>query len=116
MSVVSCSMVIMNDVLVRLREVEEVLDAAVTGVLVSEAVPDLSSSDLADLLAVTGRIQRRLEGIQLEGAAQVRSRSTGAVAEKMTTLFGCSSPIDLVRMLLGADTNQAARLVRASKT
>lgn len=81
----------------------------------AEQIPGLSDADAAEVLAVSGRIQRRLEGLQIETTVQVADRSTGLKEERMTTRYGCSKPADLVRMLTGTDTRGATRLVRAAR-
>ncbi|WP_426181576.1 DUF222 domain-containing protein [Microbacterium sp. TWP3-1-2b2] len=75
----------------------------------------MSDADVAELLVVSGRIQRQLEGLQVEAAVQVGDRSAGLKDERMTTRYGCSKPADLVRMLTGTDTRAATRLVRAAR-
>lgn len=105
----------MNSIVARLRNLEEILDSAARDAFDAEEIPRLSDEDAAELLALTGRIQRRLEGVQIEAAVLVRDRSDGIRDERMTTKFGCSRPADLVRMLTGSDTRGATRLVKAAK-
>ncbi len=80
-----------------------------------EAIPGMSDADVAEVLAISGRIQRRVEGVQVEATVQVADRSAGLKEERMTTRYGCAKPADLVRMLTGADTRSASRLVRAAR-
>lgn len=105
----------MNSIVARLRDLEETLDSVAFDAFDGEAVPGLSDADAAELLAVTGRIQRRLEGVQIETTVQVGDRSAGLKEERMTTRYGCSKPTDLVRMLVGTDTRGATRLVKAAR-
>ncbi|GAB3632036.1 hypothetical protein GCM10027421_13890 [Microbacterium shaanxiense] len=105
----------MNSIVARLRDVEESLDSVVRDAFGAERIPSLSDADVAEVLAVSGRIQRRLEGVQVEATVQVVDRSVGLKEERLTTRFGCSKPADLVRMLVGTDTRGATRLVRAAR-
>ncbi|MGV2985770.1 DUF222 domain-containing protein [Microbacterium sp. AGC85] len=105
----------MNSIVARFRDLEESLDSVVRDAFGAERIPSLSDADVAELLAVSGRIQRRLEGVHVEAAVQVVDRSVGLKEERMTTRFGCSKPADLVRMLVGTDTRGATRLVRAAR-
>ncbi|MDQ0642263.1 HNH endonuclease signature motif containing protein [Microbacterium murale] len=105
----------MNSIVARLRELEESLDSVARDAFGSEQIPGLSDTDVAELLAVSGRIQRRVEGLQVEATVQVGDRSAGLKDERMTTRYGCSTPADLVRMLVGTDTRGAAQLVKAAR-
>lgn len=104
----------MNGIVAQLREIETTLDSAACGAFADEAIPALSTAEVAELLAVSGRIQRRLEGVQIEATVQVSERSAPMRVDKMTVAFGCSRPAELVRMLVGADSRQAANLVKAA--
>lgn len=105
----------MNSIVARLREIEGSLDALAREAFDSDAIPCLPDADAAELLAVSGRIRRRLESVQVEATDVVRTRSEGIRADKMTTRYGCSTPVDLVRMLTGTDSRDAGRLVKASR-
>ena len=105
----------MNSIVARLRSIEEDLDTVAREAFGAEVIPRLSDEDAAELLAVTGRIQRRVEGLQIETTAQVADRSGGPKEERMSTRYGCSKPADLVRMLTGSDVRAAARLVKAAR-
>ncbi|WP_188437063.1 HNH endonuclease signature motif containing protein [Microbacterium murale] len=105
----------MNSIVARFRELEESLDSVARDAFGAEAIPGLSDADAAELLALTGKMQRRLEGVQVEATVQVCDRSAGVKEERMTTRYGCSKPADLVRMLTGTDTRGATRLVRAAR-
>ncbi|WP_429459886.1 DUF222 domain-containing protein [Microbacterium sp. ZKA21] len=104
----------MNSIVARLEETEarvaSVLDDAFTG----EQIPDLSDDDVVRLLAVAGRIQRRLDAVVVEAAVQVRGRSEGLREERLTTRYGCAKPLDLVQVLLGTDRHGASRVVKAA--
>ncbi|MCK3770720.1 HNH endonuclease [Microbacterium aerolatum] len=105
----------MNSIVARLRDLEEILDSAVSDAFGSEQIPGMTDTDVAELLAVTGRVQRRIEGLQVEATVQVDDRSGGLKEDRMTTRYGCSRPADLVRMLTGSDTRAASRLVKAAR-
>src|SRR4051794_5870310 len=105
----------MNSIVAQLRDIEETLDSVARGAFEAEAIPGLSDQDAAEVLALTGRIQRRLEGVQIETSVLVGDRSQGLKEERMTTRYGCSRPADLVRMLIGSDSREAGRLMRAAK-
>lgn len=104
----------MNSIVDRLQDLEENLDSVARDAFAGEMIPDLSAEDVAELLAVTGRLQRRLDGLQIESTVQVRERSEGMRDNKMTLAYGCSRPADLVRMLIGSESRRATRLVRAA--
>ncbi|UJP10534.1 hypothetical protein L2X99_02280 [Microbacterium sp. KUDC0406] len=67
----------------------EALEAELSGVLADafegEVLPDLPDADLMRLLDVAGRIQRRVDGVLVEAAVQVRDRSEGLRDERLTT-------------------------------
>ncbi|MCS3845048.1 hypothetical protein, partial [Microbacterium sp. AK031] len=105
----------MNSIVARLRDLEESLDSVACDAFGDEVIPGLSDADVAELLALSGRIQRRVEALQVEATVQVGDRSAGLREERMTTRYGCAKPVDLVRMLTGTDTRAATRLVRAAR-
>ncbi|MCS3844712.1 hypothetical protein, partial [Microbacterium sp. AK031] len=105
----------MDSIVARLRDLEESLDSVACDAFDGEVIPGLSDADVAELLALSGRIQRRVEALQVEATVQVGDRSAGLREERMTTRYGCSKPVDLVRMLTGTDTRAATRLVRAAR-
>ncbi|KDA06174.1 hypothetical protein DC31_12235 [Microbacterium sp. CH12i] len=104
----------MNSVVAHLESLDETLAVAAREGFEAEAIPDLAGREIADLLAVAGRVQRRLESLQVEATVQVRERSEGMRDERLTTTYGCSRPADLVRMLTLIDSRSANRLVRAA--
>lgn len=104
----------MNSIVARLQNLEENLDSVAHDAFAGEMIPDLSDVDVAELLAITGRLQRRLDSLQIESTLQVRQRSEGMCDNKMTLAYGCSRPADLVRMLIGSDSRNATRLVKAA--
>lgn len=104
----------MNGIVTQLREIEQTLDSAVRDAFAEDAIPALTSDEVAELLAVSGCIQRRLESVQIEATVQVSERSAPMRDDKMTAAYGCSRPADLVRMLIGVDSRQASLLVKAA--
>lgn len=104
----------MNSILSGVAEIEKSLDLLVTGAFSREEVPPLADDSIAELLASTGRMQRRLEALQIEATVQVRERSEGVRATRMTDRFGCPKPADLVRLLTGQDARSTHRLVKAA--
>ncbi|WP_243233314.1 HNH endonuclease signature motif containing protein [Microbacterium sp. CIAB417] len=105
----------MDSIVARLRSLEETLDAAARDAFSTDEIQGLPDAEVAELLTITGRIQRRVEGLQVEAADVIRTRSEGCRDEKMTAAYGCSRPVDLVRLLTGSDTRAASRLVKASR-
>ncbi|MGW8482033.1 DUF222 domain-containing protein [Microbacterium sp. NPDC055903] len=104
----------MNDLLHRMRAVEASLDAAARSAFAADAVQDLTDAETAELLTITGRIQQRLEGVQIEAVDVVSTRSDRYRDERMSTAYGCASAVDLIRMLLTTDARAATRLIRAA--
>lgn len=104
----------MNSILFGVAEIEKSLDLCVTGAFDAEEISRLSDESIAELLASTARMQRRLEALQIEATVQIRERSEGVRANRMTDEFGCPKPADLVRLLTGNDARSAHRLVKAA--
>ncbi|WP_448712830.1 DUF222 domain-containing protein [Microbacterium profundi] len=105
----------MHKVVEQLKGLEESLDAVVRGAFDAEIIPDLSNADLAELLVACGRMQRRIEGMQVESTVTVVERSAPMHDDRITLTYGCSSPTDLLRMLTLCDNHAARRLVRAAR-
>src|SRR5690606_34983744 len=101
MSVAPCWIGGMNGIVTQLREIEQTLDSAVRDAFAEDTISALTSDEVAELLAASGRIQRRLESVQIEATVQVSERSAPMRDDKMTVAYGCSRPADLVRMLIG---------------
>lgn len=104
----------MNSVVDQLESLDETLIGLARNAFAGETIPSLAGAEIVDLLAVAGRVQRHLEGLQVEATAQVRQRSEGMRDERLTTQYGCSRPADLVRMLMLIDARSANRLVKAA--
>ncbi len=105
----------MNELLAQMRSIEGLLDTAARCAFAGDTVQGLTDAETAELLTVSSRIQRRLEGVQIEAVDVVVTRSDRFRDERMTTAYGCASPVDLVRMLLATDARSAGRLIKASK-
>lgn len=105
----------MHKVVEQLRGLEDSLDAVARDAFADEVAPDLSNADLAELLVACGRMQRRLEGLQVESTVTVVERSAPMHDDRITLAYGCSTPTDLVRMLTLCDTHSARRLVRTAR-
>ncbi|MFE6997623.1 DUF222 domain-containing protein [Microbacterium sp. NPDC057659] len=105
----------MNSVVVdRLVTLEAELAGVLTDAFEGEELPDLPDAELMRLLDVAGRIQRRVDGVLVEAAVQVRDRSEGLRDERLTTRHGCQRPVDLLSMACRIDRAHAARIVRAA--
>lgn len=99
----------------QLKGLEASLDAVVGEAFADEVVPDLSHADLAELLVTCGRMQRRIEGMQIETTVAVVERSAPLYDDRITLAYGCSTPADLLRMLTLCDAHAARRLVRTAR-
>ncbi|MGM7670678.1 DUF222 domain-containing protein [Microbacterium sp. A93] len=104
----------MNNVVTQLEGLDETLAVLTRDAFGREVIPDLSDADVAALLAATGRVQRRLEALQIEAAVQVQERSAPMRDDRITLTYGCATAVDLIRMLTLVDSRQAHRLVRAA--
>lgn len=105
----------MHKVVEQLKGLGESLDSVARGALDDEAIHDLSNADLAELLVACGRMQRRIEGLQIESTVTVVERSAPMHEDRITLAYGCSTPTDLLRMLTLCDSHAARRLVRAAR-
>lgn len=99
----------------QLKGLEESLDAVAGGAFTDEVIPDLSNADLAELLVTCGRMQRRIEGMQVEATVAVVDRSAPMCDDRITLAYGCSTPVDLLRMLTLCDAHATRRLVRTAR-
>lgn len=105
----------MHKVVEQLKGLGESLDSVARGAFDDEAIHDLSNADLAELLVACGRMQRRIEGLQIESTVTVVERSAPMHDDRITLAYGCSTPTDLLRMLTLCDSHAARRLVRAAR-
>ncbi len=105
----------MHKVVEQLRDLEDSLDSVARGAFAAEVMPDLSNADLAQLLVTCGRMQRRIEGLQIESTVAVVERSAPLHDDRITLAYGCATPADLLRMLTLCDAYAARRLVRTAR-
>ncbi len=103
----------MNDIISALRTLDEALASCSRAAFEEDEICDLPDADIVALLAVTGRLQRRLEGLQVETAAQVREHSAALREDRLCLSFGRARPADLLRILLRVDARSASRLLQA---
>ncbi|MGL3151063.1 DUF222 domain-containing protein [Microbacterium sp. A82] len=104
----------MNSVVAQIESLDETLASAVREMFATETIPDLAGEDIAALLVATGKLQRRLEGLQVEAAVQVSERSQGIRDERLTTAYGCARPTEMVRMLTLSDSRSANKRMKAA--
>lgn len=104
----------MHEAVAELHRLDEALSSLASRTFSDEAIPGMSDADLAELLATTGRIQRRIESMQIEATAQVVERSAPMRDDRITVTYGCASPVELLRRLTLDDGHAARRLVRAA--
>ncbi|MDQ0643333.1 HNH endonuclease signature motif containing protein [Microbacterium murale] len=105
----------MHKVVEQLKGLEDSLNAVARGAFADEVISELSNADLAELLVTCGRMQRRIEGMQIESTVMVVERSAPMYDDRITLAYGCSTPADLLRMLTLCDTHAARRMVRAAR-
>lgn len=105
----------MDKVVEQLKGLEESLDAVAGAAFADEVIADLSNDEIAELLVTCGRMQRRLEGVQIEATVAVVERSAPMYDDRITLAYGCSTPTDLLRMLTLCDAHAARRLVRTAR-
>ncbi|UWF76956.1 HNH endonuclease signature motif containing protein [Microbacterium neungamense] len=104
----------MNSVVEQLERLEAEIASVLAGAFAAEVVAGMPDAEVMGLLEVTGRLQRRIEAVQVEATVQVRERSEGLRGERMTSAYGCDRPADLLRMVLHTDRAGAHRLVAAA--
>ncbi|MGO2745648.1 DUF222 domain-containing protein [Microbacterium sp.] len=105
----------MNSIVAHLEDLERSLGGACAEAFDAEAIPDLADAEIAALLEVTGRIQKRVEGLQVEASVQVLERSTPMRDDKITEKYGWGRPVDLVRALMRTETRDANRVVKTAR-
>lgn len=105
----------MNDLLLHLESLDSSLAEASRDAFTREVIPDLPDAEVAALLEVSGRIQKRIESLQIEATGQVVERSAPLREDKFTEKYGWSRPVDLLRMLLLTDSRDAGRLVKTAR-
>lgn len=105
----------MNRIVAHLEDLDRSLAEASRDAYGREEIPDLADAEIAALLELSGRIQKRIEGLQVEASVQVVERSTPLREDKITTKYGWARPTDLVRMLTRTETRDANRVVKAAR-
>lgn len=105
----------MNSIAAHLEDLERSLDEATCAAFDSEEIPDLPDAEIAALLEVSGRIQKRVEALQVEATVQVLERSTPMRDDKITEKYGWSRPVDLIRVLTRTEARDANRVVKAAR-
>ncbi len=105
----------MNSIVAHLEDLEGSLAEVSGAAFEEEAIPDLSDAEIAALLEVSGRIQKRIEGLQVEASIQVLERSAPMRDDKITEKYGWSRPVDLVRVLTLSESRDANRMVKTAR-
>ncbi|WP_194420818.1 HNH endonuclease signature motif containing protein [Microbacterium abyssi] len=105
----------MNSITAHLEDLDRSLAEASSDAFGREEIPDLSDADIAALLEASGRIQKRIEGLQVEATVQVIERSAPMRDDKMTAKYGWSRPVDLVRVLTRSESRDANRVVKTAR-
>lgn len=105
----------MNTIVAHLEDLERSLAEESGEAFEKEMIPDLSDAEIAALLEVSGRIQKRIEGLQVEASVQVLERSTPMRDDKITEKYGWARPVDLVRVLTRTETRDANRVVKTAR-
>ncbi|MGP6170150.1 DUF222 domain-containing protein [Microbacterium sp. A196] len=105
----------MNTIVAHLEDLERSLAEASGEAFENEVIPDLSDAEIAALLETTGRIQKRIEALQVEASIQVLERSTPMRDDKITEKYGWARPVDLIRVLTRTETRDANRVVKTAR-
>jgi hypothetical protein len=105
----------MNSIVAHLEDLERSLAGASDETFGNEVIPDLPDAEIATLLETTGRIQKRIEALQVEASVQVLERSAPMRDDKITEKYGWARPVDLVRMLTRSDTRDANRVIKTAR-
>lgn len=105
----------MNRLVAHLEDLDRSLAEASGAAFEAETIPDLSDAEIAALLEASGRIQKRIEALQVETSVQVLERSAPMRDDKITAKYGWSRPVDLVRMLTRNENRDANRVLKAAR-
>lgn len=105
----------MNSIVAHLEDLDRSLAEAGRDVFDREEIPDLSDAEIAALLEASGRIQKRIEALQIEASVQVLERSAPMRDDRITAKYGWDWPVDLVRALTRTETRDANRVVKAAR-
>ncbi|PKI90559.1 hypothetical protein CW368_10265 [Actinomycetales bacterium SN12] len=101
----------MDEVIDRLEQLQADFAAVVGDAL--PHIADLPDAQVMRLLDASGRMLRSNDALQVAATAQVRERSEGLRAERMTTSYGCDRPADLLQIPTQARTTGSTRSIRA---
>lgn len=104
----------MSETIDRLESLQAEFAAVIADALTAEEVAAASDAEVMRLLEISGDLQRSIDAVQVEATVQVRQRSEGLRAERMTTTYGCARPGDLLQLSLKIDRPHASRLVKAA--
>ncbi|MCK3769139.1 HNH endonuclease [Microbacterium aerolatum] len=105
----------MNSIVAHLEDLDRSLAVASRGAFDGEQIPDLPDAEISALLEASGRIQKRIEALQVEASVQVLERSAPMRDDKITEKYGWSRPVDLVRALTRTETRDANRVVKTAR-
>ena len=101
-----------NPLLERLEALDVLADDLVAG----DPLRRLNDEQLLVLLSVAARVQRRVDAVMIDAVGEIADRSSsGDLAERMTSRFGCHDVNELVQRTTLVAPATAARLLRASK-
>src|SRR6478736_4974715 len=93
-------------------QVAEAVDGVSDGHLLHVA----SDRELAAAIALAGDIARLVEGVLIDGVAELAERSSSrATDERLTTRLGCHNLNELIQRLTRCSAQTAARLERAQR-
>ena len=89
---------------------------ALHGVSDAHLLHHASDADLAAAIAIAGDIARLVEGVLIDGVAELAERSGSRVTdERLTTRLGCHNLNELIQRLTRCSAQTAARLERAQR-
>ena len=89
---------------------------ALRGVSDAHLLHHASDADLAAAIAIAGDIARLVEGVLIDGVAELAERSgSRATDERLTTRLGCHNLNELIQRLTRCSAQTAARLERAQR-
>ena len=89
---------------------------AVRGVSDGHLLHHASDAELAAAIVLAGDIARLVEGVLIDGVAELAERSSSrATDERLTTRLGCHNLNELIQRLTRCSAQTAARLERAQR-
>jgi hypothetical protein len=105
----------MQDLAASLVELDATVDRVIGGLRAAGAVRGADDDGLLESAAVVARIQRRLEGVQVEIVGEVDERITGREhAARITTRHGCRSLSELTQRTTLCSAQSASALARVA--